>query len=133
MKMVVGAFGLENNEAESEFSDVDKNHWAYRCVSSAKVAGIVNGISETEFGKGREITRQDMAVMVYNAAKYAGYEFDTAKSDFEDADLIKDYAKEAVFAMAGAGIINGFEDNTVRPEENATRAQAAKILYTVIK
>lgn len=133
VKMVVGAFGLETSEAESDFSDIDKNHWAYSFVSSAKSIGIVNGISETEFGTGREITRQDMAVMVYNAAKYAGYKFETAKSDFEDADLVKDYAKEAVFAMAGAGVINGFEDNTFRPEERATRAQAAKILYTVIK
>ena len=131
--MVIGAFGLEKSGAESEFSDIGKSHWAYSFVSSAKVAGIVNGISATEFGAGREITRQDMAVMVYNAAKYAGYKFETSKSEFEDAELVRDYAKEAVFAMAGAGIINGFEDNTFRPEESATRAQAAKILYTVIK
>ena len=52
------------------------------------------------------------------------------KINFTDADSIAEYAAEAVDTLQQAGIINGMEDGSFAPAATATRAQAAKILYT---
>ena len=58
---------------------------------------------------------------------------DTTKTDFADYDNISDYAKEAVGALAAKGIINGVSDTMFAPKATATRAQAAKLVYAIIK
>ena len=63
LKMLVEAAGIETDEAENTFADV-KDAWYKPYVLKAKNFGIVNGISDTEFGIGSNITRQDMAVMI---------------------------------------------------------------------
>ena len=47
--------------------------------------------------------------------------------------MIADYAKTAVSALASANIISGMGDNTFAPNENLTRAQAAKLLYGALE
>ena len=54
------------------------------------------------------------------------------ENDFADADKIADYAREAVAAMKKSGIVGGYEDNTFRPENGATRAETAKILCGIM-
>ena len=134
VKMLVTAFGLEKNDASCSFSDLSTDHWAYKAVASAYALGIVSGVSETEFGTGVEISRQDMAVMTYKAAKAAGYDLGNAHElDFSDRDHISDYAKESVGVMYGKKIINGYPDGRFAPNETATRAQASQVIYTLIK
>ena len=132
VKMLVEAFGLYNSDAKSDFDDLGQNHWAYLYVSSAYESKIVKGISETEFGIGENITRQDMAVMSANAVKSLGIEMSGDEKTFSDAGSISDYAIDAVQSMAKVGIINGFEDGSFAPFAMATRAQAAKILYGLL-
>ena len=81
------------------------------------------------FGTGRNITRQDMAVMTYNALKPKNTE---AEYEFADNDDISDYAIQSVFELAALNVINGFDDNSFRPRQTATRAQAAKIICSVL-
>ena len=68
--------------------------------------------------------------MVYRAIKSGDYTL-TGTSDiaFNDSENISDYAKEAVLAMAGAGIVSGDENTNFNPFMSATRAEAAKIIY----
>lgn len=132
VKIITLAFGIEEASEKTGFSDVEGGAWYEPFISIAKKSGIVSGISEEMFGVGENVTRQDIAVMIYNAAVLSGKGFSKQKTDFIDYGEVADYAKEAVAALAGEGVINGFEDNSFRPNENATRAQAAKMIYTVL-
>lgn len=129
--MLVSAFDLDGGS--SEFNDVTKTHWAYKFVSAAYTNGVVSGISDTEFGAGRSISREDMAVMLYRAAQKAGKTFDSGDIAFADIGDIADYAVEGVAAMNKSGIINGYSDGTFAPKGNATRAEAAQMIYMTIK
>lgn len=134
IKMVIVAFGDVDMNKVSDFVDCPKEHWSSPYVASAYDAGIVNGVSDTKFGVGQNISRQDMAVMLYRAAKNAGILFDADSSvSFNDEENISPYAKEAVITMAKSGIISGMGDGNVAPLVSATRAQAAKMIYELIK
>jgi len=131
-KIIVNAFNLLDDTAVSKFKDTNESMWHYKFIASAEAKGIVNGMSETAFGVGEYVTRQDIAVMIYNAAVASGKGFTKTKTDFSDFNDVSDYAKTAVSSMAGEGIINGMGDGNFSPNEFATRAQAAKIIYQLI-
>ena len=128
-KLLCVATGLDIMENKSEFKDVDGEEWYAGYVLTAQNAGIVNGISDSEFGIGLKITRQDFAVMIARAFGLSGYNDDTK---FADSEIISDYAKQAVSALYEMGIVKGYPDNTFRPFGNCTRAEAAIILYGII-
>ena len=129
-KMTVEALGLYDSTASCDFSDLDENHWAYTYVASAVQAGIIKGYDDGTFGVGRNITREEMAVIMYRLdIEFAVSVLPTA---FTDKDDIADWAADAVTRMQMANIIAGFEDGSFKPLENATRAQAAKIIFGVL-
>lgn len=134
-KMLVGAFALKDDNAATLLSDVGKDKWYYSFVSIAEKLKIVNGIGENKFGVGSNITRQDMAVMAYRASKVAGTTISATKEaqKFTDESNIANYAKESVTLMQQAGIISGMDGGRFAPNENATRAQAAKIIYMLTR
>ena len=132
--MIVKAFDMTDSSAESDFDDLPDSHWAYRAVSAAYQKRIVSGMSEKMFGTGNNIKRCDIAVMAANAAKAAGVELKSVKDvSFTDFEDVPEYARESVRLMAAAGIINGYDDGSFKPLDNATRAEAAQIIYTIIK
>lgn len=132
-KIIVIAFDLYNENAACDFSDIDSDNWAYKYAASAYENNIIYGIGDGKFGYGNTITREDIAVMLYRCIIKSGKQLTNIKNDFTDTPLISDYAKEAVEYMAGEGYINGMGNNTFVPKEFATRAQAAKLLYAIIK
>ena len=73
-----------------------------------------------------------MAVFAYRFLNYANSAPEAKAATFGDADSISTYAKDAVGALSGAGIINGMGDGNFAPGAFATRAQAAKIIYNVL-
>lgn len=129
VKMLVIATQSYNDNATCSFEDVDENSWYYTYVASAKEAGLVNGISATEFGTAMPITRQDMAVMIYNALKVS---YDGGEIQFADAESISDYAKNAVSYLTQNGYIYGKSDDTFAPVDLSTRAEAAVMIYRFI-
>ena len=133
-KMLVEVFDFEIQETIEEFSDVDTSAWYYEYISTAKSLGVVNGIGDNRFGVGTLISRQDMTVMAYRAAQVAGINIPEGKEAniFMDDAEIADYAKEAIEVMQKADIVNGIDSNIFAPKENATRAQAAKIIYMLL-
>lgn len=131
-KMVVGAFGLQQIANPVSFHDVDEGAWYADYISIAAQHGIVLGDEAGNFGVGQFITRQDMAVMILRALETIDKKPDTTvKNTFADDKEIADYAKAAVYGMSNAGIVNGVGENNFAPVQNATRAEAAKMLYGV--
>ena len=129
VKMLLLAFGSDVKNVRSKFVDVDPTQWYAVYVNTASDVGIVNGISDTKFGVGNSITRQDLVTMLNRACEYYGITLPSGSAVvFADADEIAPYALDAVNAMAGAGIVNGVSEGEFGPKQFATRAQVAVIL-----
>ncbi len=130
-QILIGAIEKNNDSADVVFNDVATDAWYYHAVAVASKLGIVEGYGDGNFGPNNLITRQDMALMTYKAAIAMNKNLTASRSfTFADAAQISDYAVNAVQTLANAGIINGVSDTEFAPKANATRAQAAVILYT---
>ena len=131
-KITAIGFGFNLINTECPFDDVDENDWAYPYIRSAYKAGIIKGVSDTEFGYGQNITREDLCVMI-NRMLTVG-ELTLPQVDggvFGDDGEISDYAKESVYYLERAGIILG-DGTNFNPKASATRAEAAKIVYLAL-
>ena len=81
----------------------------------------------------KAVISNNYGVYALERAKAAGVEFTTDAESFADDDQIADYAKEAVYALKNAGAVSGMTETEFSPQAGATRAQAAKIIYSLIK
>lgn len=133
VKILVSALQLPKG-GECSFDDVSKDAWYYTFVSAAVNYGIATGEGNT-FGIGKEISRQDMATMVYRAIEKRGGVLQTFENDtdFSDDVEIASYAKKACAFVKKCGIMTGMGENMFMPNEKATRAQAAKVIYELMK
>lgn len=133
VKMIVLAFDLKSaDKGEMNFSDVDLGKWYAPYIKTAYNLGIVNGLADNSFGIGSYISRQDMAVMI-TRAKNIELTDKTSEKKFTDSEQIADYARASVDYLHNAGVINGYDDGSFRPAANVTRAEAAKVLYGLLK
>ena len=112
------------------FTDVAPGLWYTNAVTWAAEKGIVNGISATEFAPSGDLSREQLATVLYRYAEGMGYDVSASAdlSGFPDADQIQSYATQALSWAVAEGLLQGFEDDTLRPQGNATRAQIATIL-----
>ena len=134
VKLIMSAIAKNMTADESiSFKDSVPGSWEYEYVSAAAANNIATGYGDGYFGCSDNITRQDFCVMIYRAMKLCGYKTERSDLAFSDNDMIEAYAKEAVESLLGMGIISGMGDGSFKPNANTTRAQAAKIIYSVIK
>ena len=126
--VLVKAFRLTMGNGKT-FTDTER-HWARDFIGAAAENGVVKGYDAGTFGPDDLITREQMAVMVVQAAKLS-----TAVEglSFTDSDRISGWAKEAVAIATGNGIIKGYPDHTIRPRGNATRAEAVTVIANALK
>ncbi len=112
------------------FPDVESGTWYTDAVAWAAQNGIVNGVSDTEFAPGDDITREQLAAILYRYAAYQGYDVSQRAdlSGFGDASSISGYAQEALSWAHAQDLVLGFEDGSLRPQGNANRAQIAAVL-----
>lgn len=135
VKMLVDSLpNIHISNYEIKFIDVNPAAWYAEYISTAHNYSLVNGISETIFGVGRNITRQDMAVMIFNTLTMMEKSF-VAKDNseaFSDIQNVSDYAKNAVNELKKYALISGRGNNMYCPMETLTRAEAATIIYRVL-
>ena len=115
---------------DSGFADVAAGTWYTDAVAWAAQNGIVNGVSDTEFAPGDDITREQLAAILYRYAACQGYDVSQRAdlSGFGDASSISGYAQEALSWAHAQGLVLGFEDGSLRPQGTASRAQIAAVL-----
>ena len=133
VKMIVLLADINVEHGDMEFDDINESDWFYTPIKAAKQKNIVNGISESTFGVGQKITRQDMAVITKNVLSYLNISMSKKDITFVDKGEIADYATDSISRLVANGIINGYEDNTFKPTGFATRAEAAKMLYGILE
>lgn len=125
-------------EKTAEFTDVKQGIWYSGAVAWAAENGIVNGVGNGKFDPDGNITREQMAAILYRYGQQKGYDM-TGRVDisgFRDASQISGYAADALSWANAEGIIGGSEENGVLmllPQGNATRAQVAAILMRFIE
>lgn len=125
--LLVKAAGIEANKSDQGFNDIT-DHWAQEYITTAAAKGIIQGHDEKTFGPDENLTREQMAVIIARAAKW---QTDGPSATFSDADQISEWAKEAVGAAVINKAIKGYEDNTFRPKNNVTRAEAVTVILRV--
>lgn len=134
IKMLTAALDIQDGAGEMNFSDVAQGDWSYPYIKKAYQAGIVKGISDTEFGGNAYISRQDMAVMVYRALEAAGRSVTGAADEkFADDTSIAAYSNESVYTLKAMGVLNGDEQGRFNPMNHANRAEAVKVIYLIAK
>ncbi len=117
------------------FSDVKTDAYYAKAVAWAKRNEIVNGVSETEFAPDQEITREQMATILYRYAKSLGVDTtvdeDTNIFSYADSNMISEYAISAIQWAASAEIMKGNSDGTFAPLNSATRAELATVFVRI--
>ena len=127
--------GLPATDAQNKFEDVKADTYYEKAIAWATENGIVAGIDDTHYAPDDQITREQMAAILYRYAQFKAYDVsvgeDTNILDFTDAQDISEYAIPAIQWAVGDSVITGFEDGTMRPKSNANRAQMAVILNKI--
>ncbi len=112
------------------YSDVESGSWYDKAVQWADANKIVNGYGDGTFGPEDNITREQMAAMLYRYAQFKGYNVSKSAdlSGYTDASAVSSWALDAMKWANGEGLIQGRTTKTLVPQGTTTRAEAATIL-----
>ena len=126
--------GYELSKLRAPFDDVPRGQWYTDAIWWAKLMGVVAGTSATTFDPEGEITREQLAVILYNYTKQFAPGSLTATGSlagFPDAASVSSWARTEMAWAVGNGLISGTGSGSVAyltPQGSATRAQVAAIL-----
>ncbi|MGI6206470.1 MAG: family 10 glycosylhydrolase [Anaerovoracaceae bacterium] len=145
VKMLAASAGVTDFSSieDAGFSDVSDSAWYADYVNWAVAEGIAKGTDVSTFSPEKNITRAEMAVMICNYADATGITLDDTASSIEFADSsdIPSWAEESVDRAVRAGILSGVdvtdddgsEQRYFYPLNNATRAEAARVICALIE
>ena len=124
--------GRPTVEFKDVFDDVTSEKWFASAIVWAYDADVVSGIGDNRFAPDENISRQDLAAILYRYAAYKGIEMETGNAEevlgaFSDAKQVSSYALDAMAAMNLAGVITGDGDR-LKPKDNATRGEVASMI-----
>lgn len=132
--LAVVLHNLESNPYQplsATFSDVDNSTWYAEGVTWAAANGIVDGYGNGQFGPGDNITREQLAVMLW---RYAGKPITANRTlNFADADKASSWAMDALLWATEIGVINGKGNGILDPTGFATRAETAQMLKNYLE
>ncbi|WP_222708600.1 S-layer homology domain-containing protein [Paenibacillus sp. N3.4] len=135
--LIVKALKLKDAVVQVPFADVPSGAWYESSVKKAYAAGLIQGVSESEFAPEHNITREEMTTMLMRANAYSkGVKVEdmtagiTNKFTVESA--ISDWAKKSVGYAISSGLMNGRTEDTFAPQEHATRAESAVVLRRLL-
>lgn len=116
------------------FGDVNSGAWYTDAVAWASKNNIVNGYANGDFGPSDDVTREQIATILYRYA--VAMNIDTPESGslsrFADGSSTSDWAKEAMEWAVGAGLFQGNGGN-LNPKSPATRAEVATLLMRFVE
>lgn len=138
VKILAGVAGADSEALSGKttgFTDVEPGSWYAPYVAWAVENGVTSGTAETTFAPNDNITREQMATMIYRYAQKVGFALPETQPavTFDDASAFSAWAADAIGAMQRAGIINGVGNNLFAPADNATREQACKMLALLLQ
>lgn len=127
-KLVNSLFGFKAQSAENVlFADVAGSAWYTETISIAKQAGYIKGYPDGSFQPGAAVTRQEAATMAASLFHLQAAS-DSSLDRFKDVGRIGAFAKGALDSMVSGGYLKGFADDTIRPTQAMSRAEAVVLL-----
>lgn len=113
------------------FNDVSSRQYYYDAISWAYDAGVVDGFDARTFKPDQNVTREQLAAILYRYAKYMNLSTSGSAylAKYKDADKIANWAYNAMAWANYRGLINGTSATRIDPKGYATRAQIAAILH----
>jgi len=131
--MLARALNLTSREqAAGRFTDSASFEWAKGAIGAITEAGLMGGLPDGSFGASRGITRAETAVILERVIRRNHVRIDVTAAEARFADEIPAWATRGVQAAVRFGLIGGFQDNTFRAAQIATRAEVATMLYRLI-
>ena len=123
--------GAPTVTSNTTFSDVAKDVWYTDAVAWASASGIVNGINPSKFVPDDNITREQIATILFRYARFMDMDISANEdiSRFTDAKQVSDYAKDAISWAVALKIITGRPRGVLDPKVAATRAEVAVVLH----
>ena len=116
----------------TDFTDVNTGQWYSSAIQWASKNNIVGGIGDGKFDPNGNVSREQMATIMYRYANYKNIStsnVDATKFNaFSDSGSVSSWAVDAVKWAVDKGIINGMGDGTIAPQGISTRAQVAQIV-----
>lgn len=131
VQVIYRMYGQPTVSGSLPFEDVPTNAWYYEALLWAYEAGIVNGVGANRFAPDADVTRQQIAKMLYQYCSLCGnadLESLQPLDQFADADCVDAYAVTSMQWAVGNGIITGVDATTLAPKKSTLRAQAATML-----
>jgi len=117
--------GIEKYEPETPtFPDVPKSKWFYGYVEAAVQEGIISGYADGTFKPYNNIVRKHICAIIKRAK---GWTYEGTEEIFTDVPSDHPYYDD-IMACYEHGVVGGYDDNTFRPNNNATRGQVCKML-----
>lgn len=132
---MAGSPAVENTNPFTDVPYGPGTDWYYDAVLWVQQNGIMQGYGDNLFGPGDPVTREQLAVIFYNYAKFKGYDT-TASGDlsgFTDAGDLSHWAQEAMKWAVGSGVMSGKGNGILDPKGTATRAEIAAMLQNFIE
>ncbi|WP_438448161.1 S-layer homology domain-containing protein [Gorillibacterium sp. sgz5001074] len=127
--LLVRILGLPaGNTVSGAYSDLEK-HWAKNEIAAALANHLLTAPAEEQpFRPDEAITRLEMAQILANTLQQYQMNYPAANKTFTDAEQLSKTEKKALKAVSDAGLINGYEDGTFKPDHSLARAEAFKVL-----
>ncbi len=129
--------GLSGDKKTADrYLDVGAGHASAAYIGAVSKAGIVEGGSDGRFRPKDSVTREEMATMLVRAMTYAGVSTvstSTALNGYKDKGKVSSWAKEGMSICVMAGFIKGASATELKPQNNATRAEAAVMLQRFLE
>lgn len=119
------------DKSASPFTDVSSNAWYSDDVLKAVEAGMIKGYGDGLFKPEAPITRQEAAVVLFNAFELDVDESNSA-NNFADSGKIASWAKSAVSSLYSNGYVQGRTGNNFAPTENITRAETVAMINNIM-
>lgn len=137
--VVKGLGVMRTGTGKDVYGDVRKADWYYDAVYIANEYGIIKGIGNGKFEPNRKITREEAMIIMARAMKIAKMnvqisetEIEKLFTEYKDSDQISSWAKKSVAVCIRNGIIQG-SNNTIKAEDNITRAEVAAIVRRLLQ
>lgn len=123
--------GASGNAESCTFRDLSEDDWFYQAVEWAYVNGITTGISDTEFAPNQSVTREQFVTFLYRYAGAKGYISSAGQSldGYADGTSLSDYAENAMSWAVAAGLVKGYDDSTLRPQNSLSRSELAALMH----
>ncbi|MDR6722828.1 hypothetical protein J2W91_001280 [Paenibacillus amylolyticus] len=118
-----------SSSASVNYTDVSATHWATSEIQKAQSAGIMNGLSTSQFAPEGSITRAQMATIAYRWMQQQASPVTSVEAGVAFTDVSADlWASDAIAYAQSAGLMVGYSDGSFKPNNKLSRAEAVKVL-----